>query len=526
MIASMTLKRLAISLVLASALGAQTPRNPKLVVAVVVDQFRYDYLTRFRSDYKGGFDRMLRQGAVFTNAHYAQAPTVTAVGHSIILSGAMPSVSGIVGNTWLDRRSGKVVTSVCDWSDRLVGAETPQQGARCTDEDPASPNRLLVSTVGDELRNRNERSKVFGISLKARSAILLSGHRANGAFWFDDKSGTFVSSTFYAEDLPSWVKEFNALKLPEHYVNEKWKGFESWDFHAGPKEPAYEKLPASPWANEMLERLAEKAVEAEKLGQGDATDLLTLSFSANDYVGHQTGPDAPEVRDMAIRTDQLLGKLMDVVAQRVGRENAVFVLSADHGVAPSPSVDEQRKMPGGYISGRLDDIVSKALVSKFGPGNYILATVDNSLYLNYKTLDEKKLDAAAVYQVARDALYAAPQSHVLRVFTRDQLSQGTAGDRIGQALLNGFNPTRSGDIILVFEPYYMGAMQAPRTTHFTPYNYDTHVPVIFYGAGVKAGVYRDSIEVNDIAPTLATILDIEAPSGAFGRILTEALEGE
>ncbi len=510
-------------LLLAACLPAQVARRPKLVVAVVVDQFRYDYLTRFRDDYKGGLDRMLRQGAVFTNARYEQAPTVTAVGHSIIMTGAMPAVSGIVGNTWIDRQTGKQVTSVCDYKFHVVGAETPEPGLRCEDWDPASPNRLLVSSVGDELRDRDERSKVFGISLKARSAILPSGHRANGAFWFDDQSGAFVSSDFYFAELPGWVREFNAQKLADEYRNRKWPGFESWDFQPDPGSlRPYEKIPASPWGNELIEKLAERAIDAEKLGQRESTDLLTLSFSSNDYVGHQTGPDAREVRDMCLRTDQLLAKLFDVIAQKVGLENALFVLSADHGVAPVPETQKERKMPGDYIYVDIEDIVRSALARKFGDGEYITGTVDNAIYLDHKTLDEKKIDPSVAYRIATEALMAVPQAHVARVFTKDQLTQGIDGDAVSRAVINGFYPPRSGDIIVLFEPYYMLFSKLPtRTTHFTPYNYDTHVPVIFFGAGVKPGWHSNNIQVNDIAPTLAALMDVELPGGAFGRVLTE-----
>ena len=480
-------KRLLIGLFAAAVcLSAQVARRPKLVVAVVVDQFRYDYLTRFRKDYKGGFDRMLREGAVFTNAHYEQAPTVTAVGHSIVMTGAMPAVSGIVGNAWLDRRTGKMVTSVCDYNFHLVGAPTPAPGANCDDADPASPNRLLVSTVGDELRNRDERAKVFGISLKARSAVLPSGHRANGAFWFDDQNGAFVSSDYYFTELPAWVQEFNRQNLAKEYLSRKWPGFESWDFHAGAGSPQFEKIPASPWGNELLEKLAERAIDAEKMGQRESTDLLTLSFSSNDYVGHQAGPDSPEVRDMCIRTDQLLGKLFDLVAQKVGMENALFVLSADHGVAPAPEVDKQRKMPGDYIFVDLEDIVRSAFAKKFGPGEYLAGAVDNAIYLDHKALEEKNIDMAVAYRTATEALLAVPQAHVARVYTREQITQGIAGDSIARSVVNGFYPPRSGDVIVLFEPYYMIQTRLPsRTTHSTPYNYDNHVPVIFFGAGIK-----------------------------------------
>jgi predicted AlkP superfamily pyrophosphatase or phosphodiesterase len=520
--------RLLTGLLLAMCLWAQAPRRPKLVVAIVVDQFRYDYLTRFRNDYHGGFDRMLRQGAVFTNAHYAQAPTVTAVGHSIIMTGAMPAVSGIVGNTWIDSKTGKQVTSVCDYSYHVVGGETPAPGLRCEDWDPASPNRLLVSTVGDELRNRDERSKVFGISLKARSAILPSGHRANGAFWFDDQSGAFISSDYYSAELPQWVKEFNRQNLVKEYLGRKWPGFESWDFHADEGNyRVYEKIPASPWGNELIERLAERAIDAEKLGQRDTTDLLTVSFSSNDYVGHQTGPDAPEVRDMAIRTDQLLGKLFDLVSQKVGMENALFVLSADHGVSPVPETQHQRKMPGDYVFVDIEDIVRSAFARKLGPGEFISGSVDNAIYLNRSALEEKRIEPVVAYRIASEALLSLPQAHVARVYTRDQLTQGITGDAVSRAVVNGFYAPRSGDIIVVFEPYYMIGMKLPaRTTHFTPYNYDTHVPIMFLGAGIKAGWHSNNIQVNDIAPTLAALMDVESPSGAFGRVLTEVIQGQ
>jgi len=468
---------------------------------------------------------MLREGAVFTNAFYAQAPTVTAVGHSIVTTGAMPSVSGIVGNSWFDRLGGRVVTSVCDYNYRVVGAETPLRGVRCDDSDPASPNRLLVSTVGDELRNRDERSKVFGISLKARSAILPSGHRANGAFWFDDQSGAFISSTYYFTDLPSWVQEFNGLKLADQYMNRKWDGFDAWDSRPEPGMRAYEKLLASPWGNELLEKLAERAIDAEKLGQRGVTDLLTVSFSSNDYVGHQVGPDAPEVRDMCLRTDRLLGQLMDFAIQKAGSENVVFVLSADHGVAPSPQVQHERKMPGDSVFVDLEDLVRSALVKKFGDGSYTLGSVDTSIYLNFKTLESKKIDPAVAYRVAAEALFAVPQAHVARVLTRDQMEQGIAGDPLAAAVENGFYPARSGDIVVLFEPYYLPPLREPtNSSHFTPYNYDTHVPAIFFGAGIKPGWHRERIQVNDIAPTLSALMDVEPPSGAFGRVLTEALQ--
>lgn len=529
-----SLRLLCIAFILQGLGPAQTARpvrKPKLVVAIVIDQFRYDYLVRFRPDYQAGLAKMLEGGAVFTNAHYLQMPTVTAVGHSIFMSGAMPAVSGIAGNTWFDRETGKQVTSVCDYSVKLLGAETQNPGARCEDWDPASPRRLQVSTVGDEMRNLDEASKVIGISLKARSAILPSGHRANAAYWFDDTAGSFVSSSYYFETLPDWVKTFNGRKLADEYVGRKWDGFPRWDFHSANGARPYEKLPASPWGNELIELFSEAALENEHLGQGSSTDLLTVSFSSNDYVGHQTGPDAPEVRDMSIRTDKLLGKLMTMVEAKVGAENVLFVLTADHGVAPLPAVQEKRGMPGGYIYADPGDLVAQTLNNRFGPrdavtgrlkteaSDWVTAAIDNSIYLNWKTIDKAKLNPSEVLRVARSVLLSTPQVHAVRVYTRDELIAGVGDDMVSRAAVNGFHQVRSGDLVMIQEPYFLFGTSG--TSHSTPWGYDTHVPVIFYGAGVKASSYARDIAVNDIAPTVAALLGIEPPSGSSGHVLPE-----
>ena len=434
----------------------------------------------------------------------------------------MPAVSGIVGNTWYDRDESKVVTSVCDWDFEAVGGAQPAKGEKCTDSDPGSPRRMLVSTLGDELRYAHQDSKVVGVSIKARGAILPSGHRALGAFWFDDVSGHFVTSTFYMKELPAWAAEFNSRNLADKYVKQSWDGFPSWHFTAAGNAAPYSLLPASPWGNELIEAFAEQAITGEKLGQRGATDLLTVSFSSNDYVGHATGPDAPEVRDMSIRTDQLLGKLFALIDKQVGMSNVVVVLSADHGVAPTPKHDEDTKMPGGYMLADVEDAVQSALVKTYGPGKWFIAGADDtSIYLNWPQLTKAKVSAEAVYNTVRNAVLAIPQLHVARVYSRDQLANGVAGDFIAQAEMNGFYPRRSGDLMFVFEPYYIPGTSG--TSHYSPYGYDRHVPVLFAGPGIKAGRYNESIHINDIAPTLATMLDVETPSGSSGRVLTEML---
>src|SRR5579884_2220104 len=278
---------------------AQERRTPRLVVAVVVDQFRYDYLTRFRDEYKAGFARLYREGAVFTDAHHIHFPTVTAIGHSTFLSGATPSISGIVGNEWYDRETGKLVTSVDDPSTKLLGGRPGEIGS--------SPHRMLCSTVGDELKMSGKGGRIIGISFKDRAAILPSGHMADAAYWFDSSTGHFVSSTFYFPDLPQWVKDFNARRLPEKYAGAVWtplnagNGGQPLGRMPGDGGSLYSALAASPYGNELIEAFAENAMDAEQLGRHSGTDILTVSFSSNDYVGHRYGPDSPQVHDMCLR---------------------------------------------------------------------------------------------------------------------------------------------------------------------------------------------------------------------------------
>jgi hypothetical protein len=486
--------------------AAEMPR-PKLVLTIVVDQFRYDYLTRFRAGYKGGLEDLLTKGAVFTNARYIHFPTVTAVGHSTVLSGALPSVSGIIANEWYDRDLKKLVSSVSDPKETLLGASG----------EASSPRRLLVDTVGDELRIVNANSKVIGISLKDRSAILPVGHMASGAYWFDNKSGAFVSSTFYFKELPAWARQFNGSHPADKYASTEWMGKK---FEA-PGEKLNASLAASPWGNELIEAFAEKAVESEQLGKRGITDLLSVSFSSNDYVGHAVGPDDPQVQDMALRTDILLHKLFAFLDKQVGMKDVLVVFTADHGVAPVPEVSIQRKLEAGRLKAAdIEKPVQAALAAKFGPGAWLEKVVDGGtmLYLNVSLINEKALERAAVDRVAADAAASVP--HIFRTYTREQLMSGATGHDIsGINVGNGFFPPRGPDVVVIQEPYWL--FGAGGTSHGTPFGYDTHVPVIFMGPGIKAGKYFGSIAVNDIAPTLATILSVEIPSGAAGRVLAE-----
>jgi arylsulfatase A-like enzyme len=488
---------------------AATPGTPKLVVAIVVDQFRYDYLTRFRSEYTGGLKRMLEDGANFTNARYRHTPTVTAVGHSTFLTGATPSTSGIIANEWWDRDTRSSVTSVSDPRTRLLGGG----GAG------SSPRRLLQSTVGDELKLSGRGGKVIGVSIKDRSAILPSGHSADGAYWFDPASGNFVSSTYYFNSLPAWVADTNKTHPADKYAGQEWMR------HKMPEagRALNDEVEATPYGNELIQLMALKALGAEKLGTTSGkTDLLAVSYSSNDYVGHRYGPDSEEVHDMALRVDKLIGELLQAAETQAGAGNVLAVLTADHGVSPVPEENRKRKLPGGRLDlDQVKNTLNLVLEAKYGGSRWVEYASDSAVYLDLSAIGAQKLSVTEVENVAATALRGIP--HIARVYTRTQLLNGSQqNDEVGISLRNGFNAARSGNLLFILEPYWV--FGATGTTHGTPYDYDTHVPVLFLGPQIKAGRYNANVAPNDIAPTVATILDIETPSGSSGRVLTEMLK--
>lgn len=502
---------------------AEVP-DVRLILLIAVDQFRFDYLTRFRSDYTAGIKRLLTDGAVFTNANLEHYPTVTAVGHATMLSGATPAASGIVGNDWFDRDTGANVTSVSDPAVKPVGSPT---GAA------ASPRRLLVSTVGDELKMASPATKgapdaprVFGVSLKDRSAILPVGRGADAAYWWDTKTGSFVSSTYYFADVPEWVRAFNDRKSADTHVGAAWTALAtpSVALKQLPKEPGaalYDAVYASPFGNEAVFAFADQLLVREQLGQRNTTDLLSVSFSSNDSVGHTHGPDSPQVRDISVRTDRTIGQLLARVDKLVGLQHTLVAFTTDHGVAPVPESLQERSLPGGRLTSKeLFDPIQLALAARFGEGKWILGTAGSSPYLNYALMETLQLDPSEVRRVAADAAAKIPR--VARVYTRDQLLRGQVpNDRIGTRVVRSYNAQRSGDLEIILEPYWM--RQATGTTHGTPYSYDAHIPLILMGRRIKAGEYSQAVALNDLAPTISTLVGVEMPAASSGRVLTEVL---
>lgn len=532
-----------------SSTASQQRRSPResrrpvrLVVGIVIDQFRYDFLTRFESQYvEGGLKRFLTRGANFTDNNYLHTPTYTAPGHATFMSGTTPALNGIIGNDWYDRETSKVTTSVADSSVQLLGGREEGGGA--------SPHRLIGSTLGDELKlTTGGRARVIGISYKDRSAILPVGKRPDGAYWFDGTTGNFVSSTYYFDKLPAWVTRFNQERHTDRYFDRVWErllpeaayGLSAPDdapyeespekrrfphsLRAGDEKPGpkfYGRFQGSPFANDHLVDLARAAIENEQLGADDVPDLLTISFSANDAVGHTFGPFSQEVHDITLRTDRNLADLFAYLDRKIGLDHVLFALTADHGVAPVPEMVSAVGYGGRVNATAMNDAVEKALDSRFGEEKWILSTSNGNVYFDEKAIERRKATAAEVEELAAQVVIKT--RGIAACFTRTRIIAGQLPDTyIARSVVLGFHPQRNGNLVVVTEPFYLYG-KGPGTSHGTPYSYDTHVPLLLLGPGVRPGWYHQPSSPADIAPTLATLLKISFPSNRTGRVLAEAL---
>ncbi|HKA21799.1 MAG TPA: alkaline phosphatase family protein [Blastocatellia bacterium] len=524
-----------------------TSAKPRLVLAIIVDQFRYDYIERFYDLFgNDGFKRLINEGALFTNANYDFVPTFTACGHAAIFSGSIPAYNGIVGNLWFDRDSGKQRVIVADDNAHLVTVK----GVSNRDGAP-SPKTLIGTTIGDQMRlSNNFQSKVIAASLKDRSAVLPGGRRPNGAYWFSDADGQFVTSDYYFKELPPWVKKFHAEKSADKYFGMKWDRSLPESAYAraqaenlpvqrsilgtrfpyvvtgGDEKPGlrfYGAFQLTPFSSEYLNEFGKAALDAESLGADEFPDLLSISFSAPDLTGHYYGPDSQEIEDTYIKLDRVVADLLNYVDRKVGLANTIVFVTGDHGVAPIPEYMQSKGFDAIRIPGKdVVDVANKALEARFGQGKWVVNFVNDQLYLDQKLIAEKKVDPAEAERVAGDAALA--MDGVVNYFTRTQIVGGRLPAGVGaRRVTNGFNRKRSGDVWLVTKPFSFFMEAELPTTHGSAYNYDTHVPVILFGKGVRPGRYNTDCSPSDIAPTIAAMLGIEPPSNRTGRILSEAL---
>lgn len=522
------------------SLATASAERPNLVVSIIVDQLRYDYLERFQSQFTDrGFGLFYKQGAVLSFGRYNYFPTSTAPGHATVLSGAPPSEHGIIGNSWFDKRTRKSVYCAEDKSVEGVGI-TGIDGQR-------SPKNFIGSNLADQMR-LHLGSRVIGISMKDRGAILPAGNKPAGAYWFDSKSGHFVTSTYYTKSLPDWVVDYNNKDRAGSFLGTKWTRLlpaDQYDYEddapgerplPGEKKAVFPHTIGSktnttrsavmptPFANQILMEFAMAAIEGEGLGSGERTDLLCVSFSPVDYIGHAFGPHSHEIQDTIIRLDRQFDAFFDYLDQKIGLENVLIHLTADHGVAPLPEFAQAQGIAGGRYNAatQLLDLMGK-LSDHFGPAKYFLYPKFSSgqLIYDHSVLREKKIPVADVDKFIRE--WAFDTGLFQAAYSRAQLLDGLAPGQIGRAVFNGFNGERGADMILIAKQFLIPTYGSGGTTHGSPYNYDTHVPMLFFGPGVKPGRYDDEFYITDIAPTLAAILRVELPSGCTGKPLVKML---
>ncbi len=532
----------------------ETTKKSKLVLQITVDQLRGDMPTAQLARLgEGGFRYLLDNGINYTNAHHRHANTETAVGHATLFTGADPSVHGLVGNSWIDPHTGAYVYNTEDGEHHIVGKEAKAH-------EGISPNNLLVSTIGDELIDSNDSlSRVFSVSIKDRGAIIPGGHKGK-AFWYSKSSGDFVTSSYYYDNNPSWLTEWNSKKLADSYSGKSWELFSdlaSYDARDRDDRPYEANLPPlgrvfphqygsdkylylilslTPAGDELTLDFAKKLIDSEAVGQGNEVDFLAVSFSSTDYVGHMFGPASLESEDNILRLDNILKQLFSFVDEKVGLENTLIVLSADHGAPEAPEYSDSIGREAGrfdFTYFREQGPLNEALTAKYGRDDLIATHSHPYLYLNLAAIAEAGLKVAEVEQfVADEVIKILGISHA---FIKSNLLAGIGVDSpLGQQVARNFHPVRSGNIHMVQEPYWflhstdeaqkMG-LDAIAAIHGSPWEYDTHVPIMIARKGMASKSISRLVSPVDIAPTIAEYLQIDYPSGVVGEPLKELVEG-
>lgn len=545
------MRNLLILLSFVSIISVQAQERPKLVVGIVVDQMRQEYLYRFEKKFgEGGFKRILNDGFSLSNAHYNYVPTYTGPGHASVYTGSTPAIHGIIGNDWWDKANKVRVNCVGD------NNQTPVGGTEGSGK--VSPHRLLTTTITDELKMATVgRGKVIGISIKDRGAVLPAGHMADGAFWFESKSGNFISSSYYSyanNTLPSWVQNFNAQKWPEKLAAKPWDKFLKSDPYAetGPDESPYENkiandkntmpydlkadlkdgyepLVHSPYGDDLLAEFAKAALKGAALGKDSDTDFLAVSFSSPDLIGHAMGPMSVEVEDTYIRLDRNMEDLLNTLDAEVGKGNYTLFLTADHAVADVPQYLKDRKVPAGIFTedSALRDELNAFLQKYFPNKNLVEYVTNNQVFFNSELFSTDPRTSGIDLLIATELVtnHLQQMEGVAQVYSKSLLKQGNYGEEGTKGMvIRGYNHKRSGDIAFALEPAWFTSAWKTGTTHGSSYLYDTHVPILFYGKGVKKGTTSVRHSITDIAPTISTLLKIKFPNGCTGQPIKEMIE--
>ena len=519
------------------------PLRPKLVVGIVIDQMRWDYLYRYANRYgSGGFNRMLREGFTCENTQIPYVPTVTAAGHTSIYTGSVPSVHGIAGNDFIIQATGKSL--YCTEDNTVQGVGVKGSAGQM------SPRNLLSTTITDELKlATNFRSKVIGIAMKDRGGILPAGHTANAAYWYDDSEGNWVTSTYYMQQLPNWVQDFIQLKLAEKYIKQDWNTLYPISTYSqstadetpyegklrGEDKPIFPHLTSkmlngnfnalrlSPYGNTLTLDFAKAAIKNERLGQGKETDFLAVSLSSTDYIGHQFGVNAVETEDTYLRLDKDLESFFNTLDQTIGKGQYTVFLSADHGAAHNPQFLKDQKIPADlWNGGSILKGLNEKLSQQFKQEKLVLGFNNYQVNFNYFLINQSNIDINQLKDAAINFLNN--QEGVAYAIDMDKASIASVPDAIKSKIINGYNRQRSGAIQILLNPGLFQGSSKTGTTHGTWNPYDTHIPLVFMGWGIKQGSTNRLTSMADIAPTLAALLHIQEPNGNIGLPIEEVLK--
>jgi predicted AlkP superfamily pyrophosphatase or phosphodiesterase len=508
--------------------------RPKLVVGIVVDQMRWDYLYRYYDRYSSdGFKRLLNDGFSCDQTMINYLPSFTAPGHTCVYTGSVPSIHGIAANDWIDNATGRHWYCTEDTTVSSLG------GSRAAGT--MSPRNLLASTITDELRlATNFQSRVFGIAIKDRGAILPAGHLANGAYWYDDSTGSFISSTYYGSELPSWLSKFNNKRLSDSFLRKEWKPLYSPDTYTqslpdknnyegnfpGEKSPVfphlsnlpvrYINLRKIPAGNTYTLAAAKACLNGEKLGQKDATDFLCVSLSSTDYIGHQFAPNSVEVEDTYLRLDRDLADFFHFLDNKVGEGNYLLFLTADHGGAHNAAYLEDIDMPAGNANEYKMSRDLKAFVKRKFNTDSLLRTYENyQVYFNEDNIKRAGVDRDELRKEVKEWFYR--QAQVAYVIDMEDVDKTAVPEPIKTMAINGYNQKRSGSLQIVYSPGWYDGYARTGTTHGSWNPYDTHIPLLWYGWRIKSGSTNTSVHMEDIAATLAALLHVQMPSGCIGK---------
>jgi predicted AlkP superfamily pyrophosphatase or phosphodiesterase len=519
--------------------------RPKLVVGIVIDQMRWDFLYRYYDRYSStGFKRLMKDGFNCENTFIPYCPTVTAAGHTCIYTGSVPAIHGIVGNGWYDYTEKREMYCSEDNSVQTVGA--------ANDNGKMSPKNMLTTTICDELKlATNFKSKVIGISIKDRGAILPAGHSADAAYWYDSKTGKFISSTYYMNELPKWVSDFNGADKITSYYEKNWNTlypintyfqsdsdtnqYEStplgsdqkqfpYDLKRFAEKKDYGKIRSTPYGNSLTIDLVKSALINEQLGKDSITDFLAVSLSSPDYIGHAFGPNSVEVEDTYLRLDKELAEFLTFLDKQVGKNNYTLFLSADHGVAHIPGYLEKHKLPNGGVTGSATEKKLNAfLKEKFGYDSLCIGSGNYQFYLNHTLIEEKEADYEDVLEAT--IAYLKKIDGVDKVFEYADMQEAMLPKDLKEQFINGYYASRCGDVLVVLKPGYIDdEYDGKGTTHGIWSPYDAHIPLLFYGNGIVKGKTFEKVYMTDIAPTLSGLLHIQMPSGCIGNVIEDAIK--